>query len=65
MLNSVVEQHPLMQGVIVKEVRDLLLRPNLAARAQYYCICFLSSQMLSSERLVWLRRNLTDYFHQH
>ncbi|CAK8680476.1 unnamed protein product [Clavelina lepadiformis] len=50
MLNCVVAQHPLMQGIIVQEVRDLLLRPNLAARAQYYCVCFLSSQILSHER---------------
>nr|NP_001071667.1 transcription factor protein [Ciona intestinalis]BAE06343.1 transcription factor protein [Ciona intestinalis] len=50
MLNCVVAQHPMMQEIIVTEVRDLLLRPNLAARAQYYCICFLSAQMLSHER---------------
>lgn len=50
MLHSLVHMHPAMHGVIAREVRDLLLRPNVNEKCQYYCICFLSSLILSHEQ---------------
>jgi len=50
MLNRVVADHPMMQAIIVDEVRNLLLRPNLSVKAQYYCICYLNTQVLDFDR---------------
>ena len=45
-LNQLIEQHPSMKDVMVKEVERLLYRPNISPKAQYYGICFLSQLML-------------------
>ncbi|XP_039254152.2 CCAAT/enhancer-binding protein zeta-like [Styela clava] len=50
MLHCLIQEHPVMQGIVVNSVRDLLLRPNIQPKCQYYCICFLSSQILSHDR---------------
>ena len=49
-LHRLVQCHPMMQGVIIKEVRDVLLIPKLPNRTKYNCICFLSAQMLSKDK---------------
>merc|ERR1739838_495108 len=49
MLNLLLNEHPRMQPIVIQEVRNLLQRPNVSPRSQYYCVCFLSTQILSVE----------------
>ena len=46
LLSQLLERHPVMKWVVVGEVERLLYRPNIATRAQYFGICFLSQIML-------------------
>ena len=46
LLTQLLERHPVMKCVVVGEVERLLYRPNIAARAQYFGICFLSQILL-------------------
>ena len=46
LLTQLLERHPVMKWVVVGEVERLLYRPNIAARAQYFGICFLSQILL-------------------
>ena len=46
LLSQLLERHPVMKWVVVAEVERLLYRPNIATRAQYFGICFLSQIML-------------------
>jgi len=39
--------HPNMKGAVIKEVHQLLHRPNVSDRAQYYAIVFLNQMILS------------------
>jgi len=51
MANKLIERHPLMQSIVINEVRDLLFKSeSIGSRCQYYCINLLNQQMLSSER---------------
>jgi len=61
MLNRVVADHPMMQAIIVEEVRNLLLRPNLSTKAQYYCICYLNTQVLDFDRKEVAQSLITIY----
>jgi len=45
-LSLVLEEHPGMKQIMVKEVERLLYRPNISQKAQYYGICFLSQLLL-------------------
>lgn len=36
------KHHPQMRAVVVREVEQLLLRPNITQRAQFYAVCFLN-----------------------
>ena len=45
-LSQLLELHPAMKWVVVGEVERLLYRQNIAAKAQYYGICFLSQILL-------------------
>ncbi|XP_023346478.1 CCAAT/enhancer-binding protein zeta [Eurytemora carolleeae] len=45
-LGVLIEEHPGMKDILVKEVERLLYRPNISPKAQYYGICFLSQMML-------------------
>ncbi|XP_078314561.1 CCAAT/enhancer-binding protein zeta-like isoform X2 [Crassostrea virginica] len=49
LLTKLVDKHPNMKLVVVKEVEQLLYRSNIPAKAQYYCICFINRLMLSHE----------------
>jgi len=46
LLSQLLERHPVMKWVVVGEVERLLYRHNIAARAQYFGICFLSQILL-------------------
>ena len=48
LLGNVVHKHPAMKSVIVREVRQLMSRPNLAPRATYSAVIFLSQMSLSA-----------------
>jgi len=51
MANKLIERHPLMQSIVINEVRDLLFQSqSIGSRCQYYCINLLNQQMLSIER---------------
>ncbi|BFZ11566.1 hypothetical protein BsWGS_14605 [Bradybaena similaris] len=47
LLTKLVDEHPNMKHVIVREVQQLLHRPNISQRAQYHAICFLTQLRLS------------------
>mmetsp|Transcript_26221 Transcript_26221/g.38852 ORF Transcript_26221/g.38852 Transcript_26221/m.38852 type:complete len:902 (-) Transcript_26221:36-2741(-) len=47
LLGKVVYRHPAMKGVMVREVRQLISRPNLPPRAVYSGVLFLSQLTLS------------------
>eukprot|EP00105_Crassostrea_gigas_P005739 XP_011419440.1 PREDICTED: CCAAT/enhancer-binding protein zeta [Crassostrea gigas] len=49
LLTKLVDKHPNMKAVVVKEVEQLLYRPNIPVKAQYYCICFVNRLLLSHE----------------
>nr|XP_027195187.1 CCAAT/enhancer-binding protein zeta-like [Dermatophagoides pteronyssinus] len=42
LLAQILQHHSQMKMIIVKEVERLLFRPNITARTEYYCLCFLS-----------------------
>ena len=42
LLQILIQKHPAMKAVVIGEVRQLLYRPNIKARAQYYAMCFLN-----------------------
>ena len=46
LLSQLLERHSAMKWVVVGEVERLLYRPNIAAKAQYFGICFLSQILL-------------------
>ena len=46
LLSQLLERHPVMKWVVVGEVERLLYRPNIATKAQYFGICFLSQILL-------------------
>ncbi|XP_061172895.1 CCAAT/enhancer-binding protein zeta-like [Saccostrea echinata] len=49
LLTKLVDKHPNMKMVVTKEVEQLLYRPNIPVKAQYYCICFINRLLLSHE----------------
>lgn len=42
LLLKILQHHPPMKILIVKEVERLIFRPKITNRTQYYCLCFLS-----------------------
>lgn len=51
-----------MQGVVLREVEKLLFRQNVATRAQYYGLCFLSQFYLYHEDIEVARHLIEVYF---
>ncbi|TPX36685.1 hypothetical protein SmJEL517_g01384 [Synchytrium microbalum] len=47
-LTQLLSTHPNMKMVVIKEVQQLLFRPNVAARAQYISITYLNQIVLSN-----------------
>lgn len=48
-LEKILQQHSNMKGVVVSEVERFLYRPNIATKAQYYALCFLSQILLDRD----------------
>ena len=48
-LKKLLEAHPAMKMVVVKEVERILYRSNVNPKAQYYGVCFLSQILLEEE----------------
>ncbi|KAJ3410927.1 hypothetical protein HDV05_003020 [Chytridiales sp. JEL 0842] len=49
LLNQVLTQHPVMQGVVVGEVERFLFRQGVSPRAQYVGVCVLNQMVLSKK----------------
>jgi ribosome biogenesis protein MAK21 len=62
LLSSLVEKHPAMKMVVVKEAENLIFRPNIAVKAQYYAIIFLNQILLTKEDTELARILLQIYF---
>ncbi|XP_035827033.1 CCAAT/enhancer-binding protein zeta isoform X2 [Aplysia californica] len=63
LLTKLVEEHPNMIQVIVREVKQLLHRANVSSRAQYYAICFLSQLRLNQSRSALASELISIYFY--
>ncbi|XP_071512125.1 CCAAT/enhancer-binding protein zeta-like [Diadema antillarum] len=48
-LQKLVEVHSMMKFVVVQAIEELLFRPNINTKAQYYAICFLNQLVLNQE----------------
>ena len=46
LLQRLIEEHAAMKKVVVQEVRELLMRPNISHKAQYYALIFLNQIVL-------------------
>ncbi|KAK3593430.1 hypothetical protein CHS0354_020192 [Potamilus streckersoni] len=62
LLTKLVEQHPNMKTVVVREVEQLMFRPNIPVKAQYYSVCFLNQLALSSQEKDLALRLIKMYF---
>lgn len=62
LLGKLLVVHPLMKGIVVKEVERLLYRPNVSPKAQYYGICFLSQVLLEEDELDLANKLIQIYF---
>ncbi|CAL1536969.1 unnamed protein product [Lymnaea stagnalis] len=63
LMTKLVEEHPNMKSVIVREVQQLLYRPNVAQRAQYYAICFLTQLRLNQSEDALASQLIQIYFY--
>lgn len=57
-----VEDHPAMKEVIVKEVERVMFRPNVKERAQFYCLCFLQEVVFTLGDTDLANRLIDIYF---
>ncbi|XP_068454855.1 CCAAT/enhancer-binding protein zeta [Clinocottus analis] len=62
LLESLLHRHPNMKAVVCCEVERLMFRPNVAAKAQYYAVCFLSQVMLSHDEAELAAKLVGIYF---
>ncbi|KAH7939944.1 hypothetical protein HPB52_019546 [Rhipicephalus sanguineus] len=60
-LTQLTNHHPRMKGAVLTEVDRFVYRPNVASKAQYYALCFLS-QLLLSDNDVSLARSLVSFY---
>uniref|UniRef100_A0A224Z074 Ribosome biogenesis protein MAK21 n=1 Tax=Rhipicephalus zambeziensis TaxID=60191 RepID=A0A224Z074_9ACAR len=60
-LTQLTNHHPRMKGAVLTEVDRFVYRPNVAPKAQYYALCFLS-QLLLSDNDVSLARSLVSFY---
>ncbi|CAG5136434.1 unnamed protein product, partial [Candidula unifasciata] len=63
LLTKLVDEHPNMKHVIVREVQQLLHRPNVSPRAQYFAICFLTQLRLNHVHSDLASQLLQIYFY--
>ncbi|KAL3875114.1 hypothetical protein ACJMK2_038048 [Sinanodonta woodiana] len=62
LLTKLVEQHPNMKTVVVREVEQLMFRPNIPVKAQYYSVCFLNQLPLNAQEKGLALRLIKMYF---
>uniref|UniRef100_A0A8C3G146 CCAAT enhancer binding protein zeta n=1 Tax=Cyclopterus lumpus TaxID=8103 RepID=A0A8C3G146_CYCLU len=62
LLESLLHKHPNMKVVVCCEVKRLMFRPNICAKAQYYAVCFLSQVMLSHDEAELAAKLIAIYF---
>ncbi|KAH3846904.1 hypothetical protein DPMN_089211 [Dreissena polymorpha] len=62
LLTKLVETHPNMKTIVVREVEQLIFRPNVAERAQYYSVCFLNQLRLSPSHRQLAAKLISIYF---
>ncbi|EEC01674.1 conserved hypothetical protein, partial [Ixodes scapularis] len=62
LLSQLTNHHPLIKPSVVAEVERLIYRPNVAAKAQYYALCFLSQLLLSDDEGPLARKLVSLYF---
>lgn len=65
LLQLIEEHHPQMRHIVIREVEQLLLRPNVTAKAQYFSVCFLNQIRFgrNDEKLArWLLRIYMEVF---
>ncbi|KAF1376986.1 hypothetical protein PFLUV_G00217190 [Perca fluviatilis] len=62
LLESLLHKHPNMKAVVCCEVERIMFRPNIAAKAQYYSVCFLSQVMLSHDEADLAAKLIAIYF---
>ncbi|XP_033629426.1 CCAAT/enhancer-binding protein zeta-like [Asterias rubens] len=62
LLQSLVEIHTNMKGVVVTEVESLLYRANVSPKAQYYAVCFLNQLILSHDEPDLATKLIIVYF---
>nr|APG79786.1 CCAAT/enhancer binding protein zeta [Mesocentrotus nudus] len=48
-LQKLVDVHSMMKIVVVQAIEELLFRPNINTKAQYYAVCFLNQLVLHPE----------------
>eukprot|EP00058_Branchiostoma_floridae_P027830 XP_002613321.1 hypothetical protein BRAFLDRAFT_68288 [Branchiostoma floridae] len=59
---ALVDIHPNMRIVVVREVERLLYRPNVSTKAQYYSMCFLNQLVLDHDSSELANKLVTIYF---
>lgn len=62
LLETLLHKHPNMKAVVCCEVERLVFRPNVAPKAQYYAVCFLSQVRLSHDEAQLAAKLITIYF---
>ncbi|KAL7888530.1 hypothetical protein AOLI_G00035040 [Acnodon oligacanthus] len=62
LLETLLHKHPNMKGVVCTEVENLMFRPNISPKAQYYATCFLNQVMLSHKEADLATKLITIYF---
>ncbi|XP_066280307.1 CCAAT/enhancer-binding protein zeta-like [Branchiostoma lanceolatum] len=62
LLGKLVDMHPNMRIVVVREVERLLYRPNVSNKAQYYSMCFLNQLVLDHDSSELANKLVTIYF---
>lgn len=61
-LRRLVEKHhPQMKMVLLREIEQLIFRPNVGRRTQYYAVSFLNQLRFSKEDVELARRLVTSY----
>jgi len=62
LLGQLVIKHPNMKMTVIQEVERMIYRPNIAAKAQYYAICFLNQLILTKSEHLVASRLISIYF---
>eukprot|EP00118_Oscarella_pearsei_P007800 m.39090 g.39090 ORF g.39090 m.39090 type:complete len:956 (+) comp32671_c0_seq4:18-2885(+) len=62
LLLKLVNIHPNMKPIIVREVEKVLYRPNISPKAQYFAVCFLNQLILSKKEIQLANRLVDIYF---